>query len=79
MRTYFILTTTNSRIEGWEIIGKTANKKEAVELADKLKNSYLEPNESGNVDIYDQTRAKNIRVLSKTKVLRNGFLHRSEI
>jgi len=79
MKTYYILTTTNGHINGWSIIGKSGSKKMAIELADKLENEYLEPNEYGNVDIESQTFAKNIRIMSKTKAIKNGFLQKCEV
>ena len=65
MATYIALTTHNFRQNGYHVVFSGANKaivkKEAQEKI-------------GNYDIYDQTRQRNLIVISKSEAKRKGYL-----
>lgn len=62
--TYYLISTTNSQVEGWSIFG-TGTKKEMEQLA--LTHKSFQDLSETHRDIYAQTLDKNSRVVSKTK------------
>lgn len=62
--TYFLISTLNSQVNGWFSFGYSNSKKELEELADRL---WLNRDEYGNLDIYDETYYKNCQIVTKTK------------
>jgi hypothetical protein len=66
-RIYFLISTTNSRIEGWSIFGR-GTKKEMEQLSLTLE-PFLDKS-ALHRDIYAQTLSKNLRVVSKTTAKR---------
>jgi hypothetical protein len=69
MKTYLLITTTNSQTDGWEILEK-GSKQECFEALSSLQS---------NGDVYTQTRYKNAIVVSKTTALREKMLHIDEV
>ena len=62
--TYYLISTTNSQVEGWSIFGTGTKKEmEALSLTHK---SFQDLSET-HTDIYAQTLDKNSRVVSKNK------------
>lgn len=66
-RIYFLISTTNSQVEGWHIYGK-GSKEEMKQL--NLTHEAFQDNSQLHRDIYAQTLNKNSRVVSKTTAKR---------
>jgi hypothetical protein len=65
--TYVALTTTNPQT-GWSIVAVGHNKTEVKDFSENKLHHDVEP---GHVrDIYADTELKNLRVVSKTKAIR---------
>jgi hypothetical protein len=62
-RTYFLISTTNSQVEGWSIFGQ-GTKKEMEQLS--LTHESFQDKSELHHDIYAQTLDKNSKVVSKT-------------
>jgi hypothetical protein len=65
--TYFLISTTNSQVEGWSIFGQ-GTKKEMKQLS--LTHELFQDKSELHCDIYAQTLNKNSKVVSKTTAKR---------
>ena len=66
-RTYFLISTTNSQVEGWSIFGQGT--KTEMEQLSRIHESFQD-NSQLHCDIYAQTLDRNSRVVSKTTARR---------
>ena len=67
LRTYFVISTINSRVEGWSIFGQgTKEECKKIELTDSA---------FQGTDIYADTLNKNSRIVSKTESKRKFKLN----
>ena len=64
MATFYIISTTNSLVEGWKIYGTFSSRKEAEKAIDDIE-------EFKGTDIEADTLNKNSRVVSKTSAKRD--------
>ena len=67
LRTYFVISTINSRVEGWSIFGQ-GTKEECKKI--QLTDSAFQ-----GTDIYADTLNKNSRIVSKTEAKRKFKLN----
>jgi hypothetical protein len=70
--TYYLISTTNSQVEGWSIFGQ-GTKKEMEQLS--LTHESFQDKTELHSDIYAQTLDKNARVVSKTTAKKTYKLH----
>ena len=65
MATFYIISTINSRVEGWSIYGTYSSRKEAEKDIFNI-DAFIDKSELHR-DIEAQTLLKNSRVVSKTE------------
>ena len=71
MATYYIISTTNPHVNGWDIYGTFNSRKEAEESIDKI--SDFKDMSQTHRDIEAQTLLKNAMVVSKTAARKFGI------
>ena len=74
MATFYIISTTNAQVEGWNVFGTFSSRKEAEEGIEKV-SDFIDITPTHR-DIWSQTLRKNAIVVSKTQAKKYGITER---